>query len=60
LSRERETNSYTENLEAKAQSHRFLIGKNGSTIRKVHLKLADYKNLVGVSIFFAELFANWL
>ncbi|CAL8135568.1 unnamed protein product [Orchesella dallaii] len=35
LSRERETNSFTETIEAKAQHHKFLIGKNGGNIKKI-------------------------
>lgn len=35
MSRDKEVNSYTETIEAKAQHHRFLIGKNGSNIKKI-------------------------
>jgi transcription antitermination factor NusA-like protein len=35
MSREKEENSYTETIEAKPQNHRFLIGKNGSNIRRI-------------------------
>jgi len=45
LSREREENSYTETIEAKAQHHRFLIGKNGSNIRRI-------RDLTGARVLF--------
>jgi len=35
LADERKENSYTEEIKAKAQYHKFLIGKGGSTIRKL-------------------------
>lgn len=35
MTRDKEINSYTETLDAKSQHHRFLIGKNGSNIRKI-------------------------
>lgn len=35
MSKERETNSYTETIDAKSQHHKFLIGKNGSNIKKL-------------------------
>lgn len=35
MSKERETNSFTEIIDAKSQHHKFLIGKNGSNIKKL-------------------------
>jgi len=37
MSREREQNSFTETVEANAQQHKFLTGKNYSNIRRVSL-----------------------
>lgn len=63
MSREREQNSFTETLEANAQQHKFLIGKNYSNIRRVS---SDYYlfilhpcfNRYYYSIFFAKSFRS--